>query len=83
MKKLSHGFKKSFSPGTSHNGSGSHSSSDGMLLDPRRFLSTMPPQHEVVPSSHHPMHMEMPPIDDDDISIHSHMELARFESLRV
>jgi hypothetical protein len=44
----------------------------------------MPPQHEVVPSSHHPVHVEMPLIeDDDDISLHSHEELARFESLRV
>jgi hypothetical protein len=43
----------------------------------------MPPQHEVVSSSHHPMHVEMPPIDDDDISIRNHEELARFESLRV
>jgi hypothetical protein len=29
------------------------------------------------------MHMEMPQIDDDDISICSHEELARFESLLV
>jgi hypothetical protein len=43
----------------------------------------MPPQHEATPSSHHPVHMEMPPIDDDDISIHNHEELARFKSLRM
>jgi hypothetical protein len=29
------------------------------------------------------MHVEMPPIDDDDISFHSHEELARFGSLRM
>jgi hypothetical protein len=84
MKKLSHGLKKIFSLGTLHHESGSHSPSDGMSLDSWRFLSSMPLQHEVVPSSHHPVHVEMPPIeDDDDISLHSHEELARFESLRV
>jgi hypothetical protein len=36
-----------------------------------------------MPSSHHPVHVEMPPIDDDDISIRSHEELARFESLHM
>jgi hypothetical protein len=83
MKKLSHGLKNFFSPDTSHHGSGSHSLSDDISLDSQRFLSSMPPQHEVMPSSHHPMHVEMPPIDDDDISIRNHEELARFESLRV
>jgi hypothetical protein len=29
------------------------------------------------------MHIEMPPIDDDDISIRIYEELARFESLCV
>jgi hypothetical protein len=29
------------------------------------------------------MHVELPLIDDDDISICSHEELARFEALRV
>jgi hypothetical protein len=29
------------------------------------------------------MHVEMPPIDDDVISIHNHEELARFDSLHV
>jgi hypothetical protein len=29
------------------------------------------------------MHVEMPPIDDDNMSIHSRKELARFESLRM
>jgi hypothetical protein len=44
----------------------------------------MPLLHEAAPSSHHPMHVEMPPIDDNnDISIRSHEELATFESLRV
>jgi hypothetical protein len=44
----------------------------------------MPPQHDAAPLSHHPVHVEMPPIDDDDdISIYNHDELARFESLRV
>jgi hypothetical protein len=55
-----------------------------MSLDSQRFSSSMPPQHEVAPSSHHHVHVEMPPIDDDnDISIRSHEQLARFESLRV
>jgi hypothetical protein len=80
MKKLSHGLKKIFSPVTSHHGSGSHSLNDGMSLDSRQFLPSMPPQHEATRSSHHPVHVEMPPIDDD-ISIHSHEKLARFESL--
>jgi hypothetical protein len=84
MKKLSRGLKKIFSPGTSHHGSGSHSPSDGMSLNSRQFLSSIPPHHEVVPSSHHLMHVEMPPMgDNDDISIHSHEELVRFESLYV
>jgi hypothetical protein len=83
MRKLSCGLKKIFSPNTSHHRSGSHSLSDGMSLDSWRFLSSMPPQHEVAPSSHHPVHMEMPPIDDDDFSIRSHEELAWFESLRM
>jgi hypothetical protein len=84
MKKLSHGLKKVFSPGTSHHRSGSHSLSDGMSLDSRRFSSSMPSQHEATPLSHHPVHVEMPLIDDDDdISICSHVELARFESLCV
>jgi hypothetical protein len=83
MKKLSHGLKNIFSPGTSHHGSGSHSSSDGMSLDSRRFSSFMPLHHEAAPSSHHPVNVETPPIDDDDISIHSHGELERFESLGV
>jgi hypothetical protein len=44
----------------------------------------MPSQHEATPLSHHPVHVEMPLIDDDDdISICSHVELARFESLCV
>jgi hypothetical protein len=43
MKKLSHGLKKIFSPGMSHHGSGSHSLSDGMSLDSRRFSSFMSP----------------------------------------
>jgi hypothetical protein len=50
---------------------------DGMSLDSRQFSSSMPPQHEAVPSSHHPVHVEMPPINDD-ISIRSHEELARW-----
>jgi hypothetical protein len=29
------------------------------------------------------MHVVMPPIDDDDISIGIHEELARFDSLHV
>jgi hypothetical protein len=33
MKKLSHGLKNIFSPGTSHHGLGSHSPSDGLSLD--------------------------------------------------
>jgi hypothetical protein len=84
-KKLSHWLKKIFSPGTSHHGSGSHSLSDGMLLDLQWFSSSMPSQHEATLSSHQPLHMETPPIDDDDgdISICSHEELARFESLHV
>jgi hypothetical protein len=84
MTKLSRGLKKIFSPGTSHHGSSSHSLSDGISLDSWQFSSSMPLQHEVVSSSNHPVNMEMTPIDDDDdISIHSHEELARFESLRV
>jgi hypothetical protein len=55
-----------------------------MSLDSWWFLSSMPPQHDAAPLSHHPVHVEMPPIDDDDdISIYNHDELARFESLRV
>jgi hypothetical protein len=81
MKKLSHGLKKIFSLGTSHHGLGSHSPSDGMSLDSRRLSSSMPPQHEATPSSDHPVHVEMPLIDDDDdISVRNHEELARFES---
>jgi hypothetical protein len=76
-KKLSRGLKKIFSPSTSHHRLGSHSLSDGMSLDTRRFLSTMPPRHEAAWLSHHPMHVEMPLIDDD-ISIRNHEELARF-----
>jgi hypothetical protein len=84
MNKLCRGLKKIFSPGTSHHGSGSHSPSDGMMLNSWWFSSSMPPQHEATLSSHDPVHMEMPPIDDnDDISIRSHKELARFEFLRV
>jgi hypothetical protein len=84
MKKLSCGLKKIFSHDTSHHGLGSHSLSDGMSLNLWLFLSSMPLQHEVVPLSHHPMHMEMPlKEDNDDISICSHEELARFESLHV
>jgi hypothetical protein len=84
MKKLSHRLKKIFSPGTLHHGSGSHSPSDGMSLDSRQFSSCMPPQHEATPSSHHLVHVEMPPIDDDmDISIRNHEEVARSESLHV
>jgi hypothetical protein len=80
MKKLSHGLKI-FSPGISHQGSGSHSLSDGMSLNSRQFSSSMPPQHEAAPLSHHPVHVEMPLIDDNnDISICIHEELARFES---
>jgi hypothetical protein len=37
--KLSRGLKKIFSLGTSHHELGSHSLSDGMPLDLRRFLS--------------------------------------------
>jgi hypothetical protein len=66
MKKLSQGLKKIFSPGTSHHRSGSHSLSDGMLLDSRQFSSTMPLQNEAAPWSRHSVHMEMPLIDDDD-----------------
>jgi hypothetical protein len=84
MKKLSHGLKMIFSPSTSHHGLGSHSLSDGMSLNSRQFSSSMPAQHEATPSSHHLVHMEMPPIDDDDdISTRNHEELARFESLHV
>jgi hypothetical protein len=85
MKKLSHRMKKIFSPGTSYHGAGSHSPSDGMSFDSQQFLSSMPPQHEAMPLSHHPMHVEMPLIDnnDNDISIRSHKELARFEPLHV
>jgi hypothetical protein len=82
MKKLSCRSNKNFSPGTTHHGSGYHSLSDSMSLDSRRFSSSMPPQHEVVLSSHHPIHVEMPLIDDD-ISIHSLKDLARFEFLYV
>jgi hypothetical protein len=81
MKKLSRGLKKIFSPGTSHHGSDSHSLSDGMSLDSWQFLSSMPPQHEATPLGHYPVHVEMPPIDDDDISICSHEEMARFKTL--
>jgi hypothetical protein len=35
-----------------------------------------------MPSSHHPINVEMPLIDDD-ISICSHEELARLESLHM
>jgi hypothetical protein len=66
MKKLSHGLKKIFSPGTLHHESGSHYTSDGMSLDSWWFSSSIPPQHEVVPSSHHPVHVEMPPIDNNN-----------------
>jgi hypothetical protein len=84
MKKLSRGLKKIFSPCTSHHGSGSHSLSDGMSLNSRQFLSSMPLQLDATPLSHHPVHVEMPLIDDDnDISIRSHKELTRFESLRM
>jgi hypothetical protein len=84
MKKLSRRLKKIFSPGMSHHGLGSHSLSDGMSLDSWWFSSSMPPQHEAVLSSHHPVQMEMPLIhDDNNISIHNHEELARFESLHV
>jgi hypothetical protein len=84
MKKLSHGLKKVFSPSTSYHWSGSHSPIDGMLLNSRWFSSSMPLQHEAAPSSHHPMHVEMPPIDNDnDISICGHVELARLESVCV
>jgi hypothetical protein len=56
-----------------------------MSFDSQQFLSSMPPQHEAMPLSHHPMHVEMPLIDnnDNDISIRSHKELARFEPLHV
>jgi hypothetical protein len=81
MKKLSHGSKKIFSPSMMHHWSGSHSLSDGMSLDSRQISYPMPPQHEATPSSHHHVHVEMPLIDDGDISIHSHQELARFKSL--
>jgi hypothetical protein len=68
----------------SHHGSGSHSPRDGMSLDSWWFSSSMPLQHEVAPSSHHPVHMDIHLIDDDDnISIRNHLELARFESLHV
>jgi hypothetical protein len=84
MEKLSRELKKIFSPKMSHHRTGSHSLSDGMSLDSRQFSSSMPPQHEVAPSSHHPVHLEMPMIDgDNDISIHSHEELGRFESLHM
>jgi hypothetical protein len=83
MKKLSCGLKKFFSPSTLHHGSGSHSSSYSMSLSSRRFLSSMPSHHEAAPLSHHPVLVEMPLIDDNDISISSHEELARFESLRM
>jgi hypothetical protein len=69
MKKLSHGLKKIFSPGTTHHGSGSHSLSDGTSLDTQWFSSSMPLQHEATPSSHQPVHVEMPPIDDDNNSM--------------
>jgi hypothetical protein len=82
MKKLSPGLNKIFSPDTSHHRSGFRSLSDGMPLDSWQFSSSMPPQHEATPLSHHPVLIEMPLIDDDDISIYSHEELIRFESLR-
>jgi hypothetical protein len=83
MKKLSCGLKKFFSPSTLHHGLGSHSLSYSMSLSSRRFLSSMPSHHEAAPLSHHPVLVEMPLIDDNDISISSHEELARFESLRM
>jgi hypothetical protein len=84
MKKLSRVLKKIFSPGTSCHGLGSHSLSDGMSLNSQWFSSSTPPQHEAASSSHHPVHVEMPLIDDDThISIRKHEELARFESLHV
>jgi hypothetical protein len=78
MKKLSRRLKKIFSPSTLHHRSGSHSPSDGMSFDSQLFSSSMPSQHESTSSSQHPMDMETPPIDDDNISIRSHEELARF-----
>jgi hypothetical protein len=73
MKKLSHGLKKIFSPGKSHHGLGSPSPSDGTSLDSEWISSSMPLQYEATPLSHHTMHMEMSPIDNDDIiSICSH-----------
>jgi hypothetical protein len=77
-------YEEVISLGTSHHGSSSHALSDGMLLDSRSLSSSMPPQHEATTSSHHPGYVEMCPIDDDDdISICSDEELARFESLQV
>jgi hypothetical protein len=76
--------EEDFSPNMLHHGSGAHSLRDGMSLDSWRFSSSVPPQHEAAPLSHHPVHVDMPPIDDDDdISIYSHEELSRFKSLCV
>jgi hypothetical protein len=55
-----------------------------MSLNSQQFSSSMPPQDDAALVSHHPMHVEMPPIDDDNnISIHSQEDLAWVESIHV
>jgi hypothetical protein len=67
--------------GSSSHDSTSHTQSNSMSLDSSRSMSYVPSPHEAGQSSYPPTQVRGMIDDDTDISIRTHEELVRFDSL--